>query len=83
MSLQSFQDGDSLVKALGDVNAMPLWAQMTRLNPALPNPLAKPFMWEYERLRPYLMSAGQLIKEEQAERRVLMLVNPERSKCMI
>ncbi|KAJ3543610.1 hypothetical protein NM208_g3482 [Fusarium decemcellulare] len=76
---QQFQDGESLVKALGDVNVSPLWAQMARLNPALPNPTTIPFIWEYENIRPYLLSAGKLIKEEQAERRVLMLVNPKRT----
>ncbi|KAH7141728.1 gentisate-dioxygenase [Dactylonectria macrodidyma] len=75
----SFKDGEGLVKALGDVNVSPLWAQMARLNPAAPNPTSVPFIWEYDRIRPYLLSAGNLIKEEQAERRVLMLVNPTRT----
>ncbi|OAQ59333.1 gentisate 1,2-dioxygenase [Pochonia chlamydosporia 170] len=79
MSSQAFTDGDALVQALGDVNVSPLWAQMARLNPAAPNPTTRPFIWRYEQIRPYLLSAGQLIKEEQAERRVLMLVNPERT----
>ncbi|CAG9955593.1 unnamed protein product [Clonostachys rosea f. rosea IK726] len=74
-----FETGEALVEALTDVNVLPLWAQMARLNPALPNPTTKPFIWEYEKIRPYLVSAGELIKEEQAERRVLMLVNPERT----
>jgi gentisate 1,2-dioxygenase len=30
----------------------------------------------YEALRPHLVRAGQLVPEEQAERRVLMLINP-------
>lgn len=40
----------------------------------------KPFIWKYDHIRPYLMDSGRLIKEEQAEWRVLMLVNPERGK---
>ncbi|KAH7117432.1 gentisate-dioxygenase [Dactylonectria macrodidyma] len=79
MQPPSFKDGDALVKALHNVNVSPLWAQMARLNPALPNPTTVPFIWEYDQIRPYLVSAGQLIKEEQAERRVLMLVNPSRT----
>lgn len=71
---------EDLLKSLQGVNVSPLWAQMARLNPALPNPTTIPFIWEYDRIRPYLLHAGNLIKEEQAERRVLMLVNPEKSK---
>ena len=80
MGSQPFKDGDALVQALGDVHVSPLWAQMERLNPALPNPTAEPFIWRYEKIRPYLLSAGNLIKESQAERRVLMLANPKRGK---
>ncbi|KXJ90068.1 putative gentisate 1,2-dioxygenase [Microdochium bolleyi] len=65
-----------LLKSLQSVNVSPLWAQMARLNPALPNPSTIPFKWDYDQIRPYLIHAGNLVKEEQAERRVLMLVNP-------
>jgi gentisate 1,2-dioxygenase len=68
-----------LLHGLEAIHASPLWAQMAKLNPAAPNPTSVPFKWEYEKIRPYLMSAGQLITEKQAERRVLMLVNPARS----
>jgi gentisate 1,2-dioxygenase len=30
----------------------------------------------YKDLRPYLIRAGQLVSEHEAERRVLMLINP-------
>ncbi|KAJ8118506.1 hypothetical protein OPT61_g527 [Boeremia exigua] len=59
-------------------NVKPLWAQMNRLNPPLPNPRCKPHVWDYGAIRPALLEAGELINERQAERRVLMLVNPER-----
>lgn len=71
----------SLLDSLDEVNVAPLWAQMERLNPPIPKPKTKPFIWRYDTLRPYLISAGRVIKEEQAERRVLMLVNPEKSEC--
>lgn len=76
---EHIKNADDLLKSLRGVNVSPLWAQMARLNPAEPNPTTKPFKWEYDTVRPYLMHAGKLIKEEQAERRVLMLVNPERT----
>jgi gentisate 1,2-dioxygenase len=71
---------DELLKGLKSINSSPLWAQMARLNPAAPNPTTVPFLWEYERIRPYLLSAGTFVTEKQAERRVLMLINPNRSE---
>lgn len=56
----------------------PLWLQMARLNPPLPNPRCTPFLWRYADVRPSLVEAGELVPEHQAERRVLMLVNPSR-----
>ncbi|KAM5386566.1 hypothetical protein ACJZ2D_000529 [Fusarium nematophilum] len=56
----------------------PLWLQMARLNPPLPNPRCTPYVWEYSQIRPSLLKAGELVTEKQAERRVLMLVNPSR-----
>lgn len=73
--------GDSAEKLLADLEqskTLPLWAQMSRLNPPEPNPQCIPVVWEYEKIRPNLLRAGNLITEKQAERRVLMLVNPAR-----
>lgn len=58
----------------------PLWLQMARLNPPVPNPKCTPFLWKYADIRPSLIEAGELVPEHQAERRVLMLVNPSRGK---
>jgi hypothetical protein len=58
----------------------PLWAQMSRLNPPLPNPKCTPHVWRYDEIRPNLLQAGELVTEKQAERRVLMLVNPSRGQ---
>ncbi|KAH7393697.1 RmlC-like cupin domain-containing protein [Cadophora sp. MPI-SDFR-AT-0126] len=67
------------MSGLESTNVKPLWAQMTRLNPPLPNPQTIPYLWNYDAIRPHLLEAGRLITERQAERRVLMLVNPARS----
>ncbi|KFZ11098.1 hypothetical protein V501_04899 [Pseudogymnoascus sp. VKM F-4519 (FW-2642)] len=69
---------DNLLSDLEKQNTKPLWAQMSKLNPPLPNPTAKPHLWNFEKIRPHLLRAGEQITEKQAERRVLMLVNPER-----
>jgi gentisate 1,2-dioxygenase len=78
---QQQQNSDStelLLKSLEGSNTLPLWTQMARLNPPEPNPTAVPFIWKYQSIRPSLLRAGELITEKQAERRVLMLINPTR-----
>lgn len=54
-------------------NLKPLWERVTSLQPGTP---CVPAIWRYERLRPYLLRATELIAPREAERRVLMLENP-------
>ncbi|KAH8671763.1 putative gentisate 1,2-dioxygenase [Tricladium varicosporioides] len=68
-----------LLTELENHHTKPLWAQMSKLNPPQPNPTAIPHIWRYESIRPHLLRAGELITEKQAERRVIMLVNPARN----
>ena len=72
---------DQLLSDLAQARTKPLWTQMTKLNPPVPNPKAIPYLWQYEQIRPLLLQAGELVDEKQAERRVLMLVNPTRGMC--
>ena len=44
--------------------------------PVAPKPKAIPHLWSYEKLRPALIEAGRLTSTKEAERRVLMFVNP-------
>ena len=67
---------EQLLQDLAPTNTEPLWAQMAKLNPPEPNPKAVPHVWRYDLLRPHLVRAGELVTEKQAERRVLLLVNP-------
>ncbi len=69
---------DELLEAIKVTHTAPLWAQMQRLNPPAPGPQTVPHVWSYDTVRPYLLRAGDLITEKQAERRVLMLTNPAR-----
>ncbi len=71
---------EELLSNLNSTHTKPLWAQMAKLNPQLPNPKAVPHKWDYDEIRPHLLRAGELITEKQAERRVLMLVNPSRGE---
>jgi gentisate 1,2-dioxygenase len=73
---------DTLLMDLESTHTKPLWAQMNKLNPPLPNPTTIPHIWEYDQIRPPLLRAGELITEKQAERRVLMLVNPARGALL-
>lgn len=73
-------DTSALLESLEKHHTKPLWAQMNKLNPPLPNPTAVPHVWKYDDIRPYLLRAGELVTEKQAERRVAMLVNPARCK---
>lgn len=72
------QEVTELLEKANSLHTKPLWAQMTRLNPPLPNPKCTVHVWEYEKIRPSLVKAGELITEKEAERRVFMLVNPSR-----
>ena len=67
-----------LVESALKVNTRPLWTQMAKLNPPEPNPKTVPYIWRYDLVRPRLLRAGEVVSEQQAERRVLMLVNPAR-----
>jgi gentisate 1,2-dioxygenase len=69
---------EQLLEAAARHSTSPLWKQMARLNPPQPNPTCVPHIWRYDDIRPSLLKAGELVSEKQAERRVLMLVNPAR-----
>jgi gentisate 1,2-dioxygenase len=72
------KETQELLSNLEQTHTKPLWTQMAQLNPPLPNPKTIPHIWKYDEIRPHLLRAGELITEKQAERRVLMLVNPAR-----
>jgi gentisate 1,2-dioxygenase len=72
----------NLLSNLAKLHTKPLWAQMAKLNPPLPNPKTIPYIWKYDEIRPHLLKAGELITEKQAERRVAMLINPARGMSL-
>lgn len=57
-------------------NVGALWTVMEAMVPPRPAPKAEVASWKYKELRPLLEEAGRLVNAEEAERRVLMLVNP-------
>lgn len=67
------------VAALASANLVPLWPSMrSLLPPQKPRTATLPSLWQWERIRPLLMQAGELTPMEKAERRVLVLANPGR-----
>lgn len=61
----------------GELEALsmkPLWERVMRLKPGT---AAVPVIWKWEKVQPHLMRAAELITTHEAERRVLMLENPQ------
>jgi gentisate 1,2-dioxygenase len=67
---------DQYLSTLPSQNVEALWKVLHKMVPAMPNPGAAATSWSYKQLRPSLMESGDIVSAEEAERRVLMLVNP-------
>ena len=61
---------------IGGYSMKPLWEELAALVPAQPVTEAKPVLWSYQQVKPFLMESGRLISAREAERRVLILENP-------
>jgi gentisate 1,2-dioxygenase len=72
-------DQERLLEALPSHNVEPLWTVMSAMVPPNPAPRAATHLWKYKEMRPLLFEAGRVVSEKEAERRVLMLINPELS----
>lgn len=68
--------GDKFLQSLAPLNVEPLWTVMLAMVPSQPHPKAIPTIWKYNEIRPLLEELGSLVPAEEAERRVLMLINP-------
>ena len=65
------------VEAMRRENLVPLWPNLRGvLPPGKPRPRTRPTHWEYAKVKPLLIRAGELTPIEKAERRVLVLANP-------
>lgn len=62
--------------SLPEFEVAPLWKDLKNLLPKEPKSKAVPHVWKYGEVRPLLMEAGDVVTAEEAERRVLMLMNP-------
>jgi gentisate 1,2-dioxygenase len=70
VSHKDFYDG------LEELQVAPLWRSLGSLLLPEPRTSAVPHVWRYADVRPALMEAGEAVTAEEAERRVLMLLNP-------
>jgi gentisate 1,2-dioxygenase len=57
-------------------SAAPLWTVLHQLLTPEPRPRTVPYLWRWSELRPQVYRAGELIDTDEAERRVVMLLNP-------
>ena len=66
----------SFYQDLESISSAALWTVQEDLLPSEPKSKAIPHIWRWKDMRPRAMRAAQLIGTEDAERRVLMLLNP-------
>jgi gentisate 1,2-dioxygenase len=67
---------EDLYESMAPEGLTPLWEVLSALVQDEPRSPAAVHRWSYDRIRGYLMRAGDIISAEQAERRVLILENP-------
>ena len=67
---------ETFLAGLAQYDIGPLWKVLGKqLTPAPETPV-KPHLWRWKDIRPQLLRSGELVTATEAERRVLMLLNP-------
>lgn len=61
---------------LKELHIGPLWEIYRKVLTARPRRREVPYLWSWEKIRPHLLRAGELITAAEAERRALMMLNP-------
>ncbi len=67
---------EAYYRDLERLHAGPLWTVLHEIVGRQPKPKAIPYLWRWSELRPQVYRAGELIGTDEAERRVVMLLNP-------
>ncbi|MGH3389821.1 MAG: cupin domain-containing protein [Actinomadura sp.] len=67
---------DDAYEKMAELSVGALWRHLGDLFPAEPTSKAVPFHWDYRSLRPYMLHFAGVLSIEEAQRRVLMLINP-------
>lgn len=63
--------------AMEERAVMPLWDRYHQILRAEPSAPDRPFLWRWAELQPFISRAAAEVTMDKAERRVLMLVNPD------
>src|SRR5260221_1202805 len=77
MPTKTDADRTDFYKRLDPHSIAALWTRLGSLVPPEPKMVGVPHRWEYAALRPLLMESARLISAKEAERRVLLLENPD------
>ncbi|MGW0712154.1 cupin domain-containing protein [Streptomyces sp. NPDC002643] len=76
MTTETTGEGTDPYDAIAKLGAAPLWRYYGELFAGEPRSRAVPHLWNYRELRPHMLHFADALSLEEAERRVLMLVNP-------
>ena len=68
---------EEFYQRLKKLHLPPLWERLHYLLPKQPTVKSRPFAVSYKMARPLLLESARLVPEHEAERRVLILENPE------
>ncbi|OMQ23889.1 cupin domain-containing protein [Rhodococcus sp. D-1] len=71
---------DEYYARLAKLGAGALWTVANDIEPWYPQPRSIPMLWKYDELRPLVLESANLVTADDAGRRVVMLVNPEREE---
>src|SRR5271165_4909802 len=67
---------EEYVRRIGKQHLAPLWDVLGGLVTAEPRTVIAPYRWRYREIRPTLLESATIISAKEAERRVLVLENP-------
>ncbi len=67
---------EQLYRQLESRSIEPLWRVLGDAAPKQPRVTSVAHKWAWREVRPFMLSAGDLVTPQEAERRVLMLINP-------
>lgn len=67
---------DAFYRELPKFSMKPLWSVLAEAMTAEPRVASVPYLWRWSEVRPHVLRSGELVTAEEAERRVLMLINP-------
>ena len=67
---------NNFYKNIDQLHLAPLWDVLSNLVTDFPQTKAVPHLWQWEKVKEHVLTAGEVITAEEAERRVLVLENP-------